>query len=69
MNINYNSVQHCLKYTANLTENVYHNVCNGSMYSVPNGFWDYLVMGGISGMLIGITLFIPFMIYKIVTDW
>jgi hypothetical protein len=53
-------VSDCLKTTSNFAESVIHNVCNGTVSIVPNGFWDYALASigiGIVG-LIGLMLLV-----------
>lgn len=54
--------QECIKGTSRFAETVYHNVCTGAVYSVPNGFWDYALVFTVCAFLamVGVILFMIF---------
>ena len=56
------TISECLKQTNGFWEVVYHNVCNGTVYSVPNGVmdwgWNFLGMGFFIGLGVMLLVFV-----------
>lgn len=51
------SVQDCLQLTHRFSETLYTNICIGTQYAVPNGFWDYVASLGIAAICLSFILF------------
>jgi len=41
MQLQYQTLDQCLKSTSELYGTTYQNICTGSNHYIPNGFWDY----------------------------
>lgn len=54
LNFQYTAFEKCLKSTFGLSETTYHNLCDGSVTAVANGFWDYVTAVGITGIILGV---------------
>ena len=66
VNVKSETLEQCLKSTTRFGETFYQNICDGSSYIVPFGFWDFaliIILG-----LFGIATIILFlgMIFKVV---
>lgn len=58
------NVEACLKSVSNFNHTVYMNVCTGQSYTVPMGFWDYVVYIG----LVFALFFLAGWLIKMITD-
>ena len=54
LNFQYTKFEKCLKSTSGLSETTYHNLCDGTITSVANGFWDYVAALGLTGIILGV---------------
>lgn len=55
----------CLKSTSGFFERTIHNLCDGSQFIVPYGFWDFVLMIGISGLLLAFVFLIMGMLFSL----
>lgn len=59
VNVSSQSLADCIHQSSRFYDTLYVNICNGSSYSVPNGFWDYaacLFVGAIALFVVAIMI-------------
>lgn len=57
MNINFNTAD-CLETSTFLTYSEVHNLCSGTVHSIPHGFWDYVIYCGVTAVIAMVFLLI-----------
>lgn len=50
------TLDQCLKVTNQFSGSLYQNICDGSQYFIPLGFWDYMVFISITTIITILTL-------------
>lgn len=65
---NLNATLDCIKETTTITQRIITNVCTGSVTNIPIGFWDVIGYGFLGLFLIGVSVGLGILFYKILTD-
>ena len=65
LSLDYQSLEQCLKSTTHFGNTLYTNICNGTQYTVPFGFWEYVLAFCLTA--IGISLVV--LMLRIVFDY